>query len=306
MTTEISMDVREHYQQHGYAILHNLIPKPLIDNVLTFYTRDIVRSPLPFFRQSTYSYSKNELNEFEYVKESFLDIHDYRKYPEFSHSVREILCGSKMQEALKQLLGDDSNLVQSMLFDANTNTFPHQEWWYLDTVPNGNLVIAWIALEDIDERAGRFYVLPQTPDNLDFHSDRPDISHQEWANRIKAYVETHQHEIQAPALKQGDVLFLNSKTIHGSLPTIDPQFSRKSITAHYIPSTYEFGNLFRHKSITYKTYNNIRCYSAHPEYSALNQLNFKLNYFLRSSPVLKPIRQARATFDDKLKSFNLK
>ena len=300
------MDTQEHYQKYGYAIVHNFVPEPLIENVLASYERDIVQSQRPFFRQSTYSYSKNELNEFGYVKESFLDIHDYHKYPEFSYRVREILCSPKIQGALKQLLGDDSfNLVQSMLFDANTNTFPHQEWWYLDTVPNGNLIIAWIALEDIDERAGRFYVIPQAPDNIDFHSDQPGISHKEWANRIKAYVEAHQDQIQAPALKQGDVLFLNSRTIHGSLPTINPQFSRKSITAHYIPSTYGFGNLFKQKPITYKTYNNVRCYRAHPEYSIFDQLNFRFNYFLRSSPALKSIRQAKASLSDKLKPPNL-
>ena len=303
MTTEMIMDLRKHYQQYGYAILRNAISKPLINSLLFHYTRDIVPSPDPFFRQSTYSYRKNELNEFGYVKESFLDIHDYHKHPEFSSSVRDILCSPEMQNTLKHLHGDDSfNLVQSMLFDANTNTSPHQEWWYLDTIPYGNLIIVWIALEDIDERAGRFYVIPQTPDNWDFHSDNPNISHPEWLNRIKGYVDTHQDEIQAPALKRGDVLFLNSKTIHGSLPTIDPQFSRKSVTAHYIPSTYEFGNLFKQKAITYKTCNDVRYYSAHPEYSALNQLKFKLNCFLRSSPALKSIRQTRTRLSDRFKS----
>lgn len=296
--TDMTVDKRKQYQQYGYTILPNLVPEPLIQNVLTCYARDIVPSQHPFFRQSTYSYAKNELNEFEYVKESFLDIHDYHNYPEFSRCVREILCGSEILDTLKQLLSSSAiNLVQSMLFDANTGTFPHQEWWYLDTVPNGHLAIAWIALEDIDERAGRFYVLPKSPDNLDFHSAQPNISHQEWLERIKAYVDTHQYEIQAPALKRGDVLFLNSQTIHGSLPTIDPQFSRKSITAHYIPSTYEFGNLFRRKQIAYKSYNNVNCYSAHPEYSVLNQLNFKINHFLRSSPVLKPIRRIKAALE---------
>jgi len=293
MTTETSIN-RDHYQRYGYTVWPNLVPKALIDNILNYYARDIVQSTQPFFRQSTYSYSKNELNEFGYVKESFLDIHEYHKYSEFSCSVREVLCGTEMQNALRQLLGDASNLVQSMLFDANTNTFPHQEWWYLDTIPTGNLIIAWIALEDIDERAGRFYVFPQTSENLDFHSDKSSISHQEWLHRIKTYVESHQDEMQAPALKQGDVLFLNSKTIHGSLQTIDPRFSRKSITAHYIPSAYEFGNLFKQKTITYKNYKNIHCYSAHPEYSIFNHLKFKFDRFLRSSPSLSSLRKVKA------------
>ena len=287
---------REQYEQQGYVIFKNLIPDSLIQSVLTHYHQDIVESSRPFFRQSTYSYSKNELTEFGYVKESFLDIHDYHNYPEFSHHVRSIVCSAEIQSALKQLFDNESfNLVQSMMFDANTGTFPHQEWWYLDTIPNGHLTIAWIALEDIDERAGRFYVIPTDAENLDFHSDRPGISHEEWLKRIKNYVDSHPEKIDAPALKQGDVLLLNSRTIHGSLPTIDPTFSRKSITAHYIPAHHQFGNLFKQKPIAYKKMDDVLCYSAHPEYSLLNQLNFKANWFLRSSILLKPIRELKAS-----------
>ena len=290
-------DEREHYQQDGYVIFKKLVPESLIQKVLACYQRDIVPSSRPFFRQSTYSYAKNELTDFGYVKESFLDIHDYQGYPEFSQTVRDIICSSGMQSALKKLVDCESlNLVQSMLFDANTGTQPHQEWWYLDTIPNGHLIIAWIALEDIDERAGRFYVVPTDPDNLDFHSDRPGISHQEWLGTIKTYVDTHPKNIDAPALKRGDVLLLNSKTVHGSFPTLDPAFSRKSITAHYIPSCYQFGNLFKQKAIAYKKLNNTLCYSAHPEYSILNQLRFQADRFLRGSALLKPVRQFKASF----------
>ena len=42
-------------------------------------------------------------------------------------------------------------------------------------------------------------------------------------------------ECEAPALKKGDVLFWHGKTIHGSLPTTQPQYSRSSFTAHYMP-----------------------------------------------------------------------
>jgi phytanoyl-CoA hydroxylase len=35
-------------------------------------------------------------------------------------------------------------------------------------------------------------------------------------------------------------LFWNSKTIHGSLQTAQPQFSRSSMTAHMIPSSTGF------------------------------------------------------------------
>ena len=52
----------------------------------------------------------------------------------------------------------------------------------------------------------------------------------------------HQSDVFAPALQKGDVLFWNSRVTHGSLLTQDPTFSRKSLTAHYLPAEYQFGS----------------------------------------------------------------
>ncbi len=250
----------------------------------------------------TNAYEVNELNEFGYVKQPFLDVHDYKSYPEFSRSIMDIFCGDEIQDALSTITGSNSfNLMQGMLFDANTGgTYPHQECWYLDTIPNGHLIIAWIALEDIDEKAGRFYVLPKS-DHLDFHSDTPNISHSEWLERIKKYVDSNRCQITTPDMKRGDVMFLNSKIIHGSLPTVDPSFSRKSLTAHYIPSEYKFGNLGKTKEyVAYKNYKGSKFFKAHPDYSLINKIKFDLKAFIYNSPLLiKILRKAKTIFTKK-------
>jgi ectoine hydroxylase-related dioxygenase (phytanoyl-CoA dioxygenase family) len=47
-----------------------------------------------------------------------------------------------------------------------------------------------------------------------------------------------------PQMSAGDVLFWNSRLIHGSLPGSDPTKSRLSLTAHYIPhGFYEWWNI---------------------------------------------------------------
>lgn len=290
LDTTQQVSQKEFYEANGYVVLRNLISLNLIDRVLNSYKTDIVQSKYPFFRQNTYTYEPNKLTKFGYVKQSFLDIHDYKKFPQFSKGVREILCSDIILNALRQIGDSHSfNLMQGMLFDANTETQPHQEWWYLDTVPNGHLTIAWIALEDIDERAGRFYVLPKAIDNLDFHTDKPDLSHAEWLKRIRKYVDDNSEQVVAPDLKKGDVLLLNSATIHGSLLTQDASFSRKSLTAHYIPSEYEFGNLFKTRHINYKTYKGMKYYKAHPDYSVLTKLKFEANQSLYKFPLLVKI-----------------
>lgn len=285
---EDMVDPQAYYQKYGYVVFRNLISIEIIEQFLNLYKNEIVFSSYPFFRQSTNRYEVNSLNQFGHVEQSFLDIHDYQKYPEFSTLARDIFCGNSIQDALRQTSGSSFfNLMQTMLFDANTETQPHQDWWYLDSVPNGNLIAAWIALEDIDERAGRFYVIPDSIKNYDFHSDNPNLSHPEWLKRILDYKETHQNEIKAPALKRGDVLFWNSKTVHGALPTSDPSFSRKSLTAHYIPSEYQFGNLFTTKDyLAYKTYNGVKFYRNQPDYSLANQIKFWIKTMVYDSPIL--------------------
>ena len=47
-----------------------------------------------------------------------------------------------------------------MYFEGNPATQPHQDSYYLDASPIGTMTAAWIACEDIDAGAGRFYVCP--------------------------------------------------------------------------------------------------------------------------------------------------
>lgn len=92
--------------------------------------------------------------------------------------------------------------MQTMLFDANAATQPHQDWWYLDSVPRGHLIASWIALEDIDVRAGRFYVLAGSQQQI-LHE--PGMPHTEWLRLVKRHCDENCERIYAPALRKGDV-----------------------------------------------------------------------------------------------------
>jgi phytanoyl-CoA hydroxylase len=295
------MHSKEYFETNGYIVFSQLVPAERIDTLLTLYQRDIVPSCHPFFRQNTNRYEPNQLNEFGFVKQAFLDIHDYQTTPEFSSCAKEIFCSTEIHQALREITGSSAcHLMQTMMFDANTETPPHQDWWYLDSVPNGHLLAAWIALEDIDERAGRFYVLPKTT-KIDLHSDTPDLPHSQWLQRIHEYVNVNCDHILAPALKKGDVLFWNSRTIHGALPTTDAQFSRKSLTAHYLPCEYDFGNLFVcKKHIQYQEYQGIKYYRNQPDYSLMNHLKFRVKTAVYDSPaLLKMLRKLQLVLSQK-------
>lgn len=286
-----------YYEENGYYICRGLIPSEMIDRLLQRYQEEIVPSAYPFFRQTTSRYESNELTGHGYVKQSFLDIHDYKKYPEFSRITRDIFTSEPVRQALREVTGfKEFNLMQTMLFDANAETVPHQDWWYLDTVPNGHLLAGWFALEDIDERAGRFFVMPKTQ-AVDLHSDAPNQSHEEWLQRVSAYMQAHPEQVYAPALHKGDVLFWNSRTIHGSLRTQDAAFSRKSLTAHYMPSGFKFGSLTLVKeNIAYKTYNGMKFYRTQQDYTAMVGMKSAIKSSALYPAAMEKLRKVQRAF----------
>jgi phytanoyl-CoA hydroxylase len=287
MNEGMVLSPQRYYETYGYYIWRGLINSEQIDALVSEYQRKVLPAKAPFFRQNTSRYEKNVLTPTGFVQQSFLDIHQYHNYPEFSRCAMEIYTSAAMRGALRNVTGFESfNLMQTMLFDANTATWPHQDWWYLDSVPNGRLLAVWIALEDIDERAGRFYVLPGSQ-SVDLHSGTPNLPHAEWVQRMRRYVDERVDEIHAPDLKKGDVLFWNSRTVHGSLPTQNSSFSRRSLTAHYLPSQFAFGNLFTKKDwIRYKGYDGMKYYRNQPDYSPFNAMKYGVKASIYDSPRL--------------------
>ena len=277
--------LRSEYEEQGYVIVRGLIPAELIERVLRFYRRDIVPADVRFYRQNTNRYEVNRLTAHGYVAQSFLDIHAYASFPAFRNAALEVFFHENLLAVVSELSGASSHrLVQSMFFDLNAATPPHQDWWYVDSVPNGNLVAGWVALEKIDERAGRFFVMTGS-NRCVFHESG--LAHSEWLARVKHFVEQHPDELHAPALDTGDVLFWNSRTIHGALPTIDERYSRKSLTCHFVPGNMGFGNLFTTKDwARYRKFRGHQYWANQPEYSLKHMLISKIKTALYDHPAL--------------------
>ena len=288
---------KEFYDENGYYIFSKIVPESLIDNLLELYKSNILNSDNYFFRQSSNRWERNQVNEFGYCTESFLNVHDYPNYPAFDEAIKQIMCSPQVREALTQLTDSpEHNLMQSMLFDLNATTPAHQDWYYLDSMPSGHLLAGWFALEDIHEEAGRFYVLPKSHRvELDLTADEK-ASNSPYMKKLKEYVELHQNEIYAPALKKGDILFWNSGTVHGSLPTRNPRYSRKSLTAHYLPSQYPSGSRYAEKPsiIDYGVYQGMkyRLVPSHQkDYSPTAKLRTEVWQYVWNRPKLARMAQ---------------
>jgi len=279
---------RKNFINNGYVVIRNGICKNQIDQLLALYQEQILPTTTRFYRQNTFKYERNKINEYGFCTSSLLDIHNYRLFPQFSQAALDIFCDNDLHAKINEVNGYSShNLMQTMMFDANTETWPHQDWWYLDSRPKaGQLIGVWFALEDIQKPAGRFYVLPGSQKE-EFHKEYPGIAHNDWIKKVGEFVKTSGTKVAAPALNKGDILIWSSGTVHGSEPNIDPRYSRKSLTAHYLPSEMTFGNLFIEKPwIEYREYQGKKFYANQPEYSVKNHVLSEAKRYLYGKPKL--------------------
>lgn len=230
------MNKRDTYLSEGYVVYRNLIDEKLIDTCLVDLELYKKSNWQIYFSQSKHKWIKaNLLTKNGFLMESIQHPSRLVFAKNIRSSVLNIITNQAISSALSEITGyQDFIRWQDMLFDKSTGTVDHADNWYLDTFPSGNMVGTWMAMEDIDQDAGRFYVVPKSHlMSLPAYHEVP--SHQDYLKMIQSKIELEGLKRVAPDLKKGDVIFWNSKTIHGSFSQKNDLYSRKSITAHFHP-----------------------------------------------------------------------
>lgn len=241
-----SKDFSQFYWGNGWAILRNVIASSVIDDFTSIYQNLLSNTDLQYKAMTTQCMQPLEINSYGYIVHPIADvaISDFINphLRVFAEKARCILSAEALVAGLRQLHRQEEfyHAVMSMFFDANAGTPAHRDDYYLDSLPSGNLTACWVALEDINEEAGRFYVVSKS--NLDNISltDEQIRNADLYEQAVASYVSFNKARVSAPALLKGDVLYWNSKTVHGSLKTINPSLSRKSFTCHYIPRSCKY------------------------------------------------------------------
>jgi phytanoyl-CoA hydroxylase len=154
-----------------------------------------------------------------------------------------IASNEKLANFVEEVISDKPLIVQSMYFEGNSATWEHQDSYYLDDEDIGSMIAGWVALEDIKEDAGRFFVCPKSHlfdyADMDF-SNIITKNHDTYIKNIVKIVRDNKFKVKAPKLDKGDILLWNSLTIHGSLDSQSTCHSRSSITFHAIKSSSKF------------------------------------------------------------------
>ena len=239
-----------YYREHGYVVARQLLPRDVVARVRAAFEAEVRPHRGPLFRQTTGRPELHELTPSGHVVNPLINVQDLvsSRFPEFKAAALGAITHANVAGAVEALVGERGTVIQTMCFEGNPATPAHQDAYYLDSTRRGSLVAAWIALEDIHPGAGRFFVYPgsqrvEIAENagvfdVAFHHDR-------YLEAVVSALRDGGLECRAPALRAGDVLFWNVRTVHGSLVATEPTSSRFSLTAHFIPSSTGYLHLER-------------------------------------------------------------
>jgi phytanoyl-CoA hydroxylase len=230
--------IGQYYDSHGYVVVENLLSHSKIEEFISSYDRVKSSNSFVFFSQDTHVPMKPKLTPEGFIENSMLNPASLKLWKKFSQSVEGCLVDEGITQVLGKLSGTLNHvMMQNMFFDKSTGTVEHQDHYYLDANPSGKMVAVWYALEDIHEDAGCFFVLPGSHKGrvVERVNGKDFSDHDTFVKEIGSLISEGNYEYQAFPLKKGDVLFWHPYTIHGAYNNNNPQFSRKSFTAHYYP-----------------------------------------------------------------------
>jgi phytanoyl-CoA hydroxylase len=230
-------------EEEGYVVLRGLIDPDACARIREAFASEVKPYRGFLYRQTTARAERHQTNAHGHVMNPLLNLQDLdaERFPRLRQTSLDAFTVPPLVAALSTLFGETPKLVQTMYFEGNSTTWAHQDTYYLDSERLGDMMAAWIALEDIHPGAGRFFVYPKSH-RIDMRRNGGDFDiafhHDRYKALILEVIRKHELELRAPALGAGDVLLWKAKTIHGSLATQGTSRTRQSLTAHYLPESH--------------------------------------------------------------------
>ncbi|MCA9396457.1 MAG: phytanoyl-CoA dioxygenase family protein [Candidatus Omnitrophica bacterium] len=252
---------KKYYEESGYVVLRNVIPVDWCSELKTKFESEIKPYKGPIYRQTHADPEAHILDNFGQMLNAIQNPLSVRsdKFPEFRYCCEKILASDLLFNTVEQIIGQPAGLVQSMYFESGFGTWPHQDSYYLDSEKIGSMAAVWIALEDIDESAGRFFICPGSHRVKSLRNEGANnivSGHSNYKDLVRSMIESGEMQVETPALLRGDVLIWSALTVHGSHQPEKKGRSRSSLTAHFIPLQYRF---LQHQ-----------CRPSHPKYEEFN------------------------------------
>jgi phytanoyl-CoA hydroxylase len=245
--------IARYYAKHGYVVIRDVVPIDRCRAANAAFDVEVKHDPRPFYRLSG-TPEVHERTPEGYMRDGIRDVQDLdrHRYGRFRQASLDVVTDPTLHTVAAAVLGERAKIVQTMYFEGNPATQPHQDSYYLDASPIGTMTAAWIACEDIDAGAGRFYVCPGSH-RLDLPRNAGDHNiaehHDRYLTAVTDAMRDRPLEVRAPVMRTGDVLLWSALTVHGSLATATPDVSRRSFTAHLVADSAPFLQ-WQHRTLT--------------------------------------------------------
>ncbi len=233
---------RAWFEREGYVLIRNAVPPRLCQLGIDAFRREALHDRLGFFeRHASGKFERHVYTAAGFMKYPIMNLQDLpvKKYAGFRRAGLNILTHPTLQRAMIALTGEPGRCIHTMYFDGNQTTWAHRDGHYIDSGHDGQMIGVWVAAEDIHPEAGRFFIVPQSH-RMAVPGEDGDPNSPGYKERMAEFVRNGPLDCLAPALRQGDLLMWNSMVIHGSLPTADERYSRRSFTAHYVPLSHPY------------------------------------------------------------------
>lgn len=154
----------KYYHEYGYVVIRNCAPYDVCAESQHKFVEQVKPYKGYLYRQTGGNPERNRFNDQSFVMNPILNIQDVPTgaLGDFREASLRAICCDDTRNFLTRLYGESPKLVQSMYFEGNSQTWPHQDTYYLDSEEIGAMTAAWYALEDIEPGAGRFFVYPKS------------------------------------------------------------------------------------------------------------------------------------------------
>jgi phytanoyl-CoA hydroxylase len=238
-------EMREQFRRDGFVVIRRAAPPGLCAAAAAAFDADVKTARRFYFlRHESGTYERHVFTQSGFMKYPIMNLQDLPdRFERFRQLGLRVVTQSRIRGIVAALLGEPGRCIHTMFFDGNQNTWAHRDSHYIDSQEIGAMVGVWVAAEDIHSGAGRFYVYRgshRVPTPPELGIDSLDPNKLPYRQTMAKWLAESGLEQVVPELNRGDAVLWNALTIHGALPTTDPDHSRKSFTAHYVPESHDY------------------------------------------------------------------
>jgi len=160
-----------------------------------------------------------------------------------SYPIRKVIKDKRLLQLLSFILDKKVLPFQTISFLKGSEQQPHSDSIHMSTFPQGYLIAAWFALEDISLEQGPLCYFPGSHrlpyiSNDDYKNSSNTFmldgnANQQYESKVAELIRENQLQKEIFTAKKGDVLVWHGNLIHGGEPMLNKELTRKSFVVHY-------------------------------------------------------------------------